>query len=62
MVALMAIGPLALGACVLMLVVALLLWAFTKDEQKLASASVDIAITIAVGAVLVITVAQLASG
>ena len=59
MVAMMTIGPLAVGACALLLVGALLLRAFTRDEQKLASAMTDIAITIAFGAALVIGVAQL---
>jgi hypothetical protein len=58
MVAMMTIGPLAVGVCAFLLVVALVIWGFTADEQKLASATVGIAITVAVGAVLVIAIAQ----
>lgn len=61
MVAMMTIGPLAVGICAFLLVVALIIWGFTADEQKLASAAVDGAITVAVGAVLVIAIAQFVS-
>lgn len=61
MVALLTIGPLAAGVCVLLLVAAVLLRVFTQDEQKLAGAAVDVAITIAFGAALVVAIAHIAS-
>lgn len=60
MVALLTIGPLALGVCVLMLVLAGLVKLFSSDKQGWARFAVDVAITIAAGAVLVVAVAYLA--
>jgi Ni/Fe-hydrogenase subunit HybB-like protein len=59
-IALITIGPLAVGACALLLLVAAAVKLFSKDEQRLAPMAVDAAITIAVGAALIVGICQLA--
>ncbi len=58
LVALLTIGPLALGVCVLLLIAAAILKFFTRDEQKLARVAVEVAVTIAAGAAFIIALAQ----
>jgi hypothetical protein len=61
LVALFTIGPLAAGLSVFLLAVALLVWVFSADDKMgLARLAVEAAITIAVGAALIIGVAYLA--
>ena len=60
LVTLMIVGPLALGAVAILLLVAAFAKFFTKDDQKVASMAVDAAITVVVGGALIVALAYFA--